>query len=205
MSPGELKMKVVRLQGVLWRAWARLLGVKLGRDIEIVGRPYFRLARGSSILIGDGVKLFGSKTVNPLVNSRTSLWAITPGARIRLDAGVGCSGACLCAAQELVIGEGTILGADCLIIDNDFHLPGQGWSWGFNPQETSKPVRIGRGCFIGARAIVLKGVTIGDGAVVGAGAVVASDVPAGHVATGNPATSRPLAGRWLRPGSAPES
>jgi acetyltransferase-like isoleucine patch superfamily enzyme len=205
MSPGELKMKLVRVQGVLWRAWARLLGVKLGRDVEIVGRPHFRLARGASIRIGDGVKLFGSKTVNPLINARTSLWAITPGARMELGTGVGCSGACLCAARELVIGEGTILGADCLVIDNDFHLPAQGWSWGFNPLETSKPVRIGRGCFIGARAIVLKGVTIGDGAVVGAGSVVTSDVPAGHVATGNPAVSRPLPERWLRPEVAPGS
>jgi len=200
MSPGEIKMKVVRLQGILWRAWARLLGVRVGRSVEIVGRPDFRVARGAAIILGDEVKLFGSKTVNPLIQSaRCSLWAIAEGARLELAAGVGGSGVCLCAAKELVIGEGTILGADCLVIDNDFHLPGPGWTWGFNPVETAKPVRIGRGCFIGARAIVLKGVSIGDGAVVGAGAVVTSDVPAGHVATGNPAVCRPLTGRWLRP------
>ena len=52
-----------------------------------------------------------------------------------------------------------------------------------NPQ----PVVIGRGVFIGARAIILKGVTIGDRAIVGAGAVVARDVPARHIAVGNPA------------------
>lgn len=200
MSRGEIKMKIVRSPGVLWRAWARLLGVRMGRDVEIVGRPHFRMARGASIILGDGVQLFGNKTVNPLIQStRCSLWAIAAGARLELAPGVGGSGVCLCAAKELTIGEGTILGADCLVIDNDFHLPGPGWSWGFNPVETAKPVRIGRGCFIGARAIILKGVTIGDGAVVGAGAVVSSDVPAGHVATGNPATCRPLVGRWIRP------
>jgi len=62
-------------------------------------------------------------------------------------------------------------------------------------------VIIGRGCFIGARAIILKGVTIGDCAVVGAGAVVTRDVPAGHLAAGNPAVCRPLTGPWLRPES----
>jgi acetyltransferase-like isoleucine patch superfamily enzyme len=41
--------------------------------------------------------------------------------------------------------------------------------------------------FVGARAIILKGVTIGDRAVIGAGAVVSKDVPAGHIAAGNPA------------------
>jgi acetyltransferase-like isoleucine patch superfamily enzyme len=41
--------------------------------------------------------------------------------------------------------------------------------------------------WIGSKAIVLKGVTIGDGAVVGAGAVVTSDVPARAIAIGVPA------------------
>ena len=55
----------------------------------------------------------------------------------------------------------------------------------------ARPVRIGRGCFIGARAILLKGVTLGDRAIVGAGAVVTRDVPAGHIAVGNPARILP--------------
>ena len=50
------------------------------------------------------------------------------------------------------------------------------------------PIRIGKGVFIGARCIVLKGVTIGDGAVIGAGSVVTSDIPAGARAAGNPIT-----------------
>ena len=41
--------------------------------------------------------------------------------------------------------------------------------------------------FIGTRAIILKGVTIGAGAIVGAGAVVAKDVPPYSVVVGNPA------------------
>ncbi len=46
---------------------------------------------------------------------------------------------------------------------------------------------IGKCCFIGAYAIVLPGVRIGDGCIVGAGSVVTADVPSGSAVAGNPA------------------
>ncbi len=49
------------------------------------------------------------------------------------------------------------------------------------------PVRIGNDVWIGAAALVLDGVTIGDGAVVAAGAVVTRDVPPYAIVAGNPA------------------
>lgn len=48
------------------------------------------------------------------------------------------------------------------------------------------PVRIGKSCWIGAGALILPGVTIGDNTVIGAGSVVTKDIPAGVVAVGNP-------------------
>ena len=48
-------------------------------------------------------------------------------------------------------------------------------------------VRIEARAFIGARSVVLPGVTIGEDAIVGAGSIVSRDVPAGAVAVGNPA------------------
>lgn len=50
----------------------------------------------------------------------------------------------------------------------------------------SAPVVIGAGVWVGANCTVLPGVTIGDGSVVGACSLVASDVPAGVLAAGNP-------------------
>lgn len=50
----------------------------------------------------------------------------------------------------------------------------------------SIPVRIGRNCWIGAGAIILPGITIGDNVVVGAGSVVTRDLPDSVVAAGNP-------------------
>ena len=51
----------------------------------------------------------------------------------------------------------------------------------------SKPVVLKRGCWIGAGAIILPGVTVGENAVVGAGSIVTRDIPAFTVAAGNPA------------------
>ena len=48
------------------------------------------------------------------------------------------------------------------------------------------PVRIGKNCWIGAGAIILPGITIGDNTVIGAGSVVTKDLPANVVAVGNP-------------------
>jgi maltose O-acetyltransferase len=55
------------------------------------------------------------------------------------------------------------------------------------------PVTIGDHAWIGFRAIVLPGVSIGEGAVVGAGAVVSRDVPPFTIVAGNPA--RPIGRR----------
>jgi acetyltransferase-like isoleucine patch superfamily enzyme len=52
------------------------------------------------------------------------------------------------------------------------------------------PVRIGDCTYIGAQALVLKGVTIGDHCVVGAGAVVTGDVPPFTIVDGVPARAR---------------
>ena len=48
-------------------------------------------------------------------------------------------------------------------------------------------VRIGNNTFIGARALILPGVNIGDDCIVGAGSVVTKSVPNGSIIAGNPA------------------
>ncbi|MBN3815426.1 sugar O-acetyltransferase [Paraburkholderia sp. Se-20369] len=55
--------------------------------------------------------------------------------------------------------------------------------------EFGRPVRIGCNVWIGAGAILLPGVTVGDDAIIGAGSVVTRDVPAGKTVVGNPARS----------------
>lgn len=46
---------------------------------------------------------------------------------------------------------------------------------------------VGKKCFIGANAIIMPGIKIGDYAIVGAGSVVTKDVQSGSIVAGNPA------------------
>ncbi|MDD3154648.1 MAG: sugar O-acetyltransferase [Victivallaceae bacterium] len=48
------------------------------------------------------------------------------------------------------------------------------------------PVRIGNNVWIGAGAVILPGIQIGDDSVIGAGSIVTRDIPSGVVAAGNP-------------------
>lgn len=57
----------------------------------------------------------------------------------------------------------------------------------FTEPVITKPVVIGKNCWIGTGAIILPGITIGDDAIVGAGAVVTKDVLPKTVVVGSPA------------------
>jgi putative colanic acid biosynthesis acetyltransferase WcaF len=54
----------------------------------------------------------------------------------------------------------------------------------------TRPVRVGNGAWLGARALILGGVSVGANAVVAAGSVVTKDVPAAAIVAGNPARRR---------------
>ncbi|MBT5492367.1 4Fe-4S dicluster domain-containing protein [bacterium] len=84
-------------------------------------------------------------------------------------------------ASKITIGKDCTIARGVVIRDYDGHtieLP---------DYEIAKPVTIGSHVWIGNRAMILKGVTIGDGAIVAAGAIVTKDVPKGSIVAGIPA------------------
>lgn len=86
-------------------------------------------------------------------------------------------------ANSITIGARCAISWDCEIMDTDIHkiIVNQ------TVLENSRPVVIGDRVWIGARAMILKGVNIGDGAIVAAGSVVTRDVPGRTLVAGNPA------------------
>lgn len=144
--------------------------VFLGRRVELEARPgYGRLILGGFVHIGDDTALrahegtlrVGEKTVfgrNTIVNSYL----------------------------DVEIGPGVLIGDFVYIGDfdhrtDDLRLP-------IKDQGIVKaPVRIGAGSWLGVKATVLRGCTLGEGAVVGANAVVTRHVPPYTVVAGAPA------------------
>lgn len=101
-------------------------------------------------------------------------------------------------AQAIVLEDDVLVSYECLLLDSNNHsqnfdvrkndLPdvksGREYNWSAIP---SNPIRVCRGAWIGARSIILKGVTIGEGAIVGAGSVVTKSVDPYTIVGGNPA------------------
>lgn len=174
-----------------WAFYLRLRGVKVGDGFTCIGRPGINLKRGTRIQLGNNVTLCNTGMANPVAEyGRCRLATVGKGAEIILHDNVGLSSCLICAASKVEIGENTIIGGGAMILDTDFHQPIPGIGWGNDAASVSKPVQIGKHCFIGARAVILKGVTLGDNVVVAAGAVINRPVPENSVAYGNPAIYR---------------
>ncbi len=84
---------------------------------------------------------------------------------------------------QITVGDHTLFGPNVVVATGSHPLAPELREQGL---QFNAPVRIGRNCWIGAGAIILPGVTIGDNTVVGAGSVVTKDLPANVVAVGNP-------------------
>lgn len=172
----------------LWAREARIKGIDCHPSVLFLGRPLISRCNDSTILLAEGVRIHSALRSNPLGCFQPSvLRTVASGARLELGKNVGMSGTIVCAGRSITIGENTIIGSGAMILDNDLHVPAGDGTWKTEYLENAREVSIGRGVFIGGRAIILKGVQIGDHAIIGAGSVVTKDVPAGMIAAGNPA------------------
>lgn len=156
-------------------------------NVALYGLPIIHKHPSARIVIGKGVTLISRSEENDAgVNHPVILSAVKPGAAIILHDGVGMSGTSVVAESCIEIGENTMLGANTNVYDTDFH-PVKASERLSQESAATKPITIGKNCWIASNATILKGVTIGDGAVVGAMSLVTKNIPSGVIAAGVPA------------------
>lgn len=170
--------------------------VELGRRVvvSVDTGTQNKLVLGPGTCLDDDVRLWlrgGTIIIGPRTELRCRAWMNSSGQlEIGEDAMIGHSSSLHCA-RSLTIGNFTVVAERTTITDSR-HLR--------TPLDVPllhhvvvAPTAIGVGVWIGAGCVVASGVTVGDGAFVGGGSVVIADVPAHHLAAGNPArTIRPL-------------
>lgn len=170
--------------------------VEYGKNLLLKGVPVIFNKSGARLVIGDNVTVKSSFLSNLVgLYSRTIIVTRAPGAEIIIGNNVGISGATVYARKKIEIGENTCIGGNAKILDNDFHPIDvearnrllNDVKGGDSDLVPSKPIKIGKNCFIGCNSIILKGTILGNGCVVGAGAVVCGKFEDNCVIAGNPA------------------
>lgn len=132
--------------------------------------------------------LFASRYCTEIApTARLHAWVrLGPGLVVAHHAGIGIRTQFF-GPGEIRIGPHVTMGPECLFLTGDHQLPPPEL-----PMRAGSPtvgnIEICEDVYLGARVIVLPGVTVGTGAVVGAGAVVSRSVAPYDIVAGNPAT-----------------
>jgi maltose O-acetyltransferase len=129
---------------------------------------------------------------NAAIHLGCYVWFYGPGqirrTGVRLGANSRINRDCTLDVREGIhIGDNVSVSAEVLILTTAEQVDGT------RSRDERKPVVIGDRVWIGVRAIIMPGVTLGAGSMVAAGSVVTRDVPADTVVFGNPA--RPVGAR----------
>lgn len=160
------------LGGLTLRSWL-FVSLTAWLPPPTFARARARLVRWAGVPVGKGTIIGGRLhlTGDPRLLRIGSKCFLNTGVHIDLSAAVS-------------IGDGVALAQDVLVLTNTHEIGGPTHRAGVL---RDAPVAIGNGCWVGARAVILPGVTVGAGSIVAAGAVVTNDVPPDSLVGGVPA------------------
>jgi acetyltransferase-like isoleucine patch superfamily enzyme len=151
------------------------IGASLGRPLMLQGGKHIHL--GERVRLGplwrlEALERYQGSRFNPTIRF---------GSRVTAEIGLH-----VAAAERVEVGDDVLIASWVYITDHGHRIDTSA------PPiraglDTPAPVKIGDGCWLGERCVVLPGVTLGAGCVVGAGAVVTRSFAAGSVIAGVPA------------------
>ena len=165
---------------IIFGDWAELRPILEGNKSKIDDVVIENAARNSAI---------------PLLDLKDIPARIEPGAIIRDNVSIGKNAVIMMGAViniGAVIGEGTMIDMNAVLggratVGKNCHVGAGAVLAGVIEPASAKPVIIEDNVLIGANAVVIEGVHVGENSVIAAGAVVIEDVPAGKVVAGCPA------------------
>lgn len=166
MSVLNLVMSVLRCLWFKARFGSRLLL----RGLPRIGRiAFFNVREGGRMELG-------------CVGIDTNVTISAPGGKMRIGDGVSINVNCYIVCRgEMTIGDGCAIGPGVCIVDHNHDFDGIG----LGKELKVGKIVIGKKCWIGANAVILKDTVIGDGCVIGAGAVVKGNIPAHSLVVSN--------------------
>lgn len=139
-------------------------GVIIKGSLKVEGKV--KVTIGASCRLGKNVIIYGNGEL--IVGKNVSL-----------------NGVCIGCETSITIDNDCLI-SDCFLADSDYHNLEPHLRHSPPSPKVSAPIVIKRNAWIGARATIMKGVTIGENSVVGLGSVVRKSVPDNVVIIGNP-------------------
>lgn len=173
-----------------------LNNIKYGKNFRVFNHLYLKIHVGALVQIGNNCTIMSGAGLNPLSRNIKTCIYVGKKATLKLGNDVGISSSTLWVKESVSIGNSVAIGADCIIMDTDAY----NLDWKIRCSEetneygesvdmvtaASAPIVIEDNVLVGARCIILKGVTIGARSIIGSGSIVTKDIPSDCIAAGNP-------------------
>jgi acetyltransferase-like isoleucine patch superfamily enzyme len=177
--PYWLKRLFLDFQAFYVRRFLKPQFHSLGRDFTFM-KPWYVELFGSPIKLGNCANVIASADQRV----RLSVWSPERG-KGSIEIGDYCL---ICPGVRMGSGDSIAIGSNCMIASG-VYITDSDWHDIYNRVAAGKTasVHIEENVWIGDRATVCKGVTIGENSIVGTGAVVVNSIPADTIAAGNPA------------------
>lgn len=175
-------LRTLLLHLIYWKEKLRLY-----KQVSFNGFTVVYAFRKSRIYWGRNIVINSHPLSNLAGMHQRTILVARDGGIIRFGNNISVSGITIYALDSVEIGDNTQIGANTIIMDNDFHpLDVAARRINYRNAIGRKPVHIGNDCFIGMNAIICKGTVLGDRCIVGAGSVVSGVFPDDSVIVGNP-------------------
>ena len=181
-SVSKKEIKVSRKLRYLFRLVFNFFRVPLLKVLSGGGfkSPIYMLASSRSEF---RIEENGCIHIEKMLNMEANSLVYAFGGKIHIGSAFVNRNCVIVSRKEIDIGDRVTIGPNVCIYDHDHNLKAESLENSF----ITEHICIEDDVWIGAQAVILKGVHIGKGAVIAAGAVVVNDIPSGAIAGGVPA------------------